>query len=77
MNLILPQFNILQGITSIVDKIKEFWQGVTGWFNDLPIIELWEDIFPSDITQVIQMFIVLMILLAIFGIIRKVTVIFG
>lgn len=77
MSEFLEKFEIIEGITDIVNVFKQIWQGVTGWFQDLPLIELWEDIFPSDIAIVIQQFIILMILLAIIGIIRKVTVIFG
>lgn len=73
----IPQVTPITGITKILDYIKGFFNIIGNWFDDLPIITLWEDLLPNDIASVIQIFIVLMITLAIMGIIRKFLVIFG
>lgn len=73
----VPQVTPITGITKILDYIKGFFNVIGDWFNELPIITLWEDLLPQDIANVIQVFIVLMITLAILGIIRKFLVIFG
>lgn len=67
----------ISGITKIIDYIKGFLNIIGNWFADLPIMDLWEDFFPNDISAVIEIFIAMMIALAILGIIRKFLVIFG
>lgn len=73
----IPQISPITGITKILDYIRGFFNIIGNWFDNLPIITLWEDLLPADIASVIQIFIVLMISLAILGIIRKFLVIFG
>lgn len=73
----IPQITPITGITKILDYIRGFFNIVGDWFSDLPIITLWRDLLPTDIASVVQLFIVLMISLAVLGIIRKFLVIFG
>lgn len=73
----IPSIGIIQGIGKIVDYIKVFFSVITEWFENLPILDLWEDILPNDIFAVVVMVATLMITLAIIGIIRKLLIIFG
>lgn len=73
----IPSIGIVQGVTKIVESISSFFGVVSDWFTNLPIITLWDSLLPNDIASVVQLFIILMVSLAVLGIIRKFLVIFG
>lgn len=70
--------SILQGLGNAVDKVQEFFSFIDDVFLDVDFSVLWSWIpLPADISAVLVCMMFLVLVLAGFGFVKKLIVIFG
>ena len=68
---------ILAGIRNVIDHIGLLLAGMSNFFTGVDFDSVWADFVPLDIRGVLQVLVALLIALTIFGLIKKVVLIFG